>query len=143
MSSKPFLKWPGGKYRLVEKICTKLGPGKRLIEPFVGSGAVFLNAPYNKYLLADNNSDLINLYIILHQEGNGFIEYARGFFQPEFNTADAYYSFRTAFNDSNDIRLKAALFIYLNRHCYNGLCRYNRSGGFNSPFGRYKKPPFP
>ena len=143
MSSKPFLKWPGGKYRLVERICKELGPGKRLIEPFVGSGAVFLNAPYDKFLLADNNPDLIDLYNILHQEGNDFIEFVRGFFQPECNTSDAYYSFRAVFNNTNDIRLKAALFVYLNRHCYNGLCRYNGSGGFNSPFGRYKNPHFP
>ncbi len=143
MSSKPFLKWPGGKYRLIERICNELGPGKRLIEPFLGSGAVFLNAPYKKYILADNNSDLINLYKILCQDSDNFIEYARSFFQPECNTADAYYSFRAVFNKSNDIRLKAALFIYLNRHCYNGLCRYNGSGGFNSPFGRYKTPLFP
>ena len=143
MSSKPFLKWPGGKYRLVERINKELGPGKRLIEPFIGSGAVFLNSPYNKFLLADNNPDLINLYNILHQEGGVFIEYVRGFFLPECNNADAYYSFRAVFNNTNDIRLKAALFIYLNRHCYNGLCRYNSSGGFNSPFGRYKTPHFP
>jgi len=141
--SRPFLKWPGGKYRLVERISKALGPGNRLIEPFVGSAAVFMNTNYDEYLLADNNPDLINLFETLHQEGDAFIDYARQFFRPETNNAEIYYKHRDDFNRTTDIRHKAALFIYLNRHCYNGLCRYNQSGGFNSPFGRYKKPQFP
>ncbi len=143
MYSKPFLKWPGGKYRLVARIHEALGPGKRLIEPFAGSAALFLNSDYPAYLLGDNNPDLINLYQTLHREGETFIDYVRAFFQPECNQAEAYYAFRAVFNQTGDGRLKAALFVYLNRHCYNGLCRYNRSGGFNTPFGRYKKPLFP
>ena len=143
MYSKPFLKWPGGKYRLVERIRASLGSGKRLIEPFAGSAAVFLNTHYPTYLVGDNNTDLINLYQVLHVEGEAFIDYVRPFFQPECNQAEAYYAFRAIFNQSRDKCLKSALFIYLNRHCFNGLCRYNRSGGFNTPFGRYKKPLFP
>ncbi len=143
ITSRPFLKWPGGKYRLVDRISKALGKGDRLIEPFVGSGAIFLNTNYDQYLLADNNPDLINLFETLHQEGDEFIEFVRPFFEPEKNNADTYYELRDEFNSSTDIRYKSALFIYLNRHCYNGLCRYNQSGGFNSPFGRYKKPLFP
>lgn len=142
-ASRPFLKWPGGKFRLVERISKALGPANRLIEPFVGSGAVFLNTQYDHYLLADNNPDLINLYQILLKEGDVFIKYADKLFEPETNDADSYYAFREEFNQSTSIRRKAALFIYLNRHCYNGLCRYNKSGGFNSPFGRYKLPLLP
>ncbi len=142
-TSRPFLKWPGGKYRLVERISKALGKGNRLIEPFVGSGAVFLNTNYDHFLLADNNPDLINLFEILRQEGDEFIDAVRPLFQPETNNADTYYEMRDNFNSSSDIHRKAALFIYLNRHCYNGLCRYNQSGGFNSPFGRYKKPSIP
>ncbi len=141
--SRPFLKWPGGKFRLVERISKALGPGQRLIEPFVGSAAVFLNTDYDHYLLADSNPDLINLYQTLHEEGESFIDYVRQFFQPETNNAETYYALREDFNSTRDIRHKAALFIYLNRHCYNGLCRYNKSGGFNSPFGRYKQPQLP
>ena len=141
--SRPFLKWPGGKYRLVERISQALGPANRLIEPFVGSGAVFLNTDYDHYLLADNNPDLINLYNTLHKEGERFISYSQRLFKPDSNEADRYYELRDEFNQSKNIRRKAALFIYLNRHCYNGLCRYNKSGGFNSPFGRYKQPQLP
>ncbi len=140
--SRPFLKWPGGKYRLVERISKALGPANRLIEPFVGSGAVFLNTHYDHFLLADNNPDLINLYQTLHKENQTFIRYAEKLFQ-DSNNAESYYANRDEFNNSKNIRRKAALFIYLNRHCYNGLCRYNKSGGFNSPFGRYKQPSLP
>ncbi|MCL6445345.1 MAG: Dam family site-specific DNA-(adenine-N6)-methyltransferase, partial [Alicyclobacillus sp.] len=61
----------------------------------------------------------------------------------ENNQAERYYALREAFNETADTRLKAALFVYLNRHGYNGLCRYNKDGGFNVPFGRYAKPYFP
>ena len=77
---KPFLKWPGGKYRQVGRISRQLNGGSRLVEPFVGSGAVFLNTHYQQYLLADSNPDLINLYWLLQQEGKEFIEYCRRFF---------------------------------------------------------------
>lgn len=142
-ASKPFLKWPGGKYRLVQRIGKRLGTGKRLVEPFVGSAAVFLNTDYNEYLLADNNSDLINLYTFLQKEGEDFISYCHSFFTTTGNTEGKYYQYRTEFNTTTDKRLKSALFVYLNRHCYNGLCRYNASNEFNTPFGRYKRPYFP
>ena len=140
---RPFLKWPGGKYRLMPKIRSLLRPGKRLIEPFVGSGAVFLNTDYEAYLLADANPDLIGLYSQLLEEGTAFISYCRKFFNGRTNTRDAYYAYRDEFNETGRARRKSALFLYLNRHGYNGLCRYNGKGGFNTPFGRYDKPYFP
>jgi len=140
---RPFLKWPGSKYRIVDAIKARLPKGERLVEPFVGSGAVFLNTDYNRYLLNDNNPDLINLYRILKKEGEPFIQFCRTFFTPENNTATRYYEFRYLFNTTDDLRLKSALLIYLNRHGYNGLIRYNQQHEFNVPFGEYKKPYFP
>lgn len=140
---KPFLKWAGGKTRLCTQINNSLPEGKRLIEPFVGSGAVFMNTNYSEYLLSDTNADLINLYQHLKNEGEEFIEFARQYFTTENNTAEVFYELRSVFNASKDSRLKSALFIYLNRHCFNGLCRYNSKGGFNVPFGRYTKPNYP
>jgi DNA adenine methylase len=140
---KPFLKWAGGKSRLVDRINEVLPKGARLIEPFVGSGAVFMNADFPDYLLADSNPDLINLYQHLKDDGAEFVNEARQYFQPEFNTQECFYTLRERFNATDDTRLRAVLFIYLNRHCFNGLCRYNSKGGFNVPFGRYKMPPFP
>lgn len=141
--TRPFLKWPGGKYRLVERIYDSLGPGQRLVEPFVGSGAVFLNTHYPDYLLADCNPHLIRLYQLLQQEREPFIQFCESFFTPDNNTENVYYDMRILFNETQDERLRSALFVYLNRHCYNGLCRYNSKGLFNSPFGRYKLPYFP
>jgi DNA adenine methylase len=140
---KPFLKWAGGKYRLLERIKKQLPPGRRLVEPFAGSGALFLNADYRSYLLGDSNADLIDLYQILKEEGEDFIGRCRRYFNPATNAEDIYYELRGRFNETTDRREKAALFLYLNRHGYNGLCRYNASGAFNTPFGRYKKPYFP
>ncbi|MBI4006458.1 MAG: Dam family site-specific DNA-(adenine-N6)-methyltransferase [Gammaproteobacteria bacterium] len=140
---KPFLKWPGGKYRLVTRICKQLDHGKRLVEPFAGSAAVFLNTNYNRYLLADSNPDLINLYRQLQTEGDSFIEFCRDFFSAKKNNEKSFYEYRSDFNHTDDIRLKSALFVYLNRHCYNGLCRYNAKGEFNTPFGRHHRPYFP
>jgi len=140
---KPFLKWAGNKFRVLNQILPHLPAGGRLIEPFVGSGALFLNSDYATYQLADSNADLIALYQILQQEGDEFIAYCRTFFTPENNDAERYYAFRTQFNAIAPSRKKAALFLYMNKHGYNGLCRYNKKGGFNVPFGRYKRPYFP
>lgn len=140
---RTFLKWAGNKQRMVERIAALLPLGQRLIEPFVGSGALFLNTDYPAYLLADSNPDLIHLYRHLQAEGPAFIEFCRELFVAQNNTPDTFYALRSSFNQATDSRLKSALFLYLNRHGYNGLCRYNASGGFNVPFGRYKKPYFP
>lgn len=120
-----------------------LPKGERLIEPFVGAGSIFLNSDYDNYLLNDINQDLINLYQILQQKPDQFIEDARQFFTPENNDAEIYYQFRKEFNESEDKYFRSLMFLYMNRHGYNGLCRYNKSGGFNVPFGKYKKPYFP
>jgi len=140
---KPFLKWAGNKYQIVDRIKEQLPVGKRLIEPFVGSGAVFVNTDYEAYLLADANGDLIQLYQYLQNEGDAFIAYSRQFFVPENNIKTQFYHFRAEFNNTADTRYKSALFLYLNKHCFNGLCRYNQKGEYNVPFGRYKKPYFP
>lgn len=138
---KPFLKWAGGKVKLAERIKEMLPPGKRLIEPFVGAGSIFLNTEYDSYVLSDVNSDLTTLYEKLSEPG--FIEYVKTFFTGEFNSQAEYTRLRTEFNTTTDKTYKSALFIYLNRHCFNGLCRYNKSGGFNVPYGKYESPYFP
>ena len=142
-SMRPFLKWAGSKYRVLEHIREMLPQGQRLIEPFAGSGAVFMNTDFPSYLLADTNADLITLFQTLQRQGEDFIGECERLFQPRTNQEAYYYHRREEFNRSEDPKRKAALFIYLNRHGYNGLCRYNASGLFNVPFGRYKRPYFP
>lgn len=141
--TRPFLKWPGGKYRIIDKIKPLLPEGKRLIEPFSGSAATFLNTDYDRYWLNDLNQDLINLYRQLKAHKNDYIEFTESFFAPHNNEEKRYYQLRKQFNQTQDVMEKSALFLYLNRHSYNGLCRYNQRGQFNAPFGRYKKPYFP
>lgn len=142
---RPFLKWAGSKYSIIERVKDALPPAEnqRLVEPFVGSGAVFLNAGYANALVADVNKDLITLYQQLKEEGDGFIAYCETFFTLENNSSERFYKLRDEFNRTTDSRLRSALFVYLNRHCFNGLCRYNAKGGFNVPYGKYKKPYFP
>jgi DNA adenine methylase len=141
--NRAFLKWAGGKYKLIEAINTALPEGKKLIEPFVGAGSVFLNTNYKRYLLNDINPDLINLYEILKQQPSTYVQDSHALFSGKQNAEHKYYEIRQEFNASTDIYERAVLFLYLNRHGYNGLCRYNKSGKFNVPFGRYKAPYFP
>ncbi|MDR8526088.1 Dam family site-specific DNA-(adenine-N6)-methyltransferase [Shewanella fidelis] len=140
---RAFLKWAGGKFKLIEALSAHLPQGDRLVEPFVGAGSVFLNTNYKHYLLCDINQDLINLYKIVQQEPDRYIAAAKALFVPEMNEKEAYYKIRTAFNSTKDPFKRSVYFLYMNRHGFNGLCRYNRKGGFNVPFGSYKKPYFP
>lgn len=140
---RPFLKWAGGKYQIVDRIRETLPDGGRLIEPFVGAGSVFLNTNYRRYILNDINQDLINVFRWLKKDKSLFIAYCQRFFKEKNNTKESYLAFREKFNASKDPRLKAALFIYLNRHAFNGLMRYNLDGKFNTSFGSYRKPYFP
>ena len=141
--SRAFLKWAGGKYGLVDTIRRHLPDSELLIEPFVGAGSVFLNTDYPSYQLNDINADLIALYRLLKSRHQHYIADARALFTTQHNQKDAYLSLRQQFNHSTDPYERSVLFLYLNRHGYNGLCRYNLSGKFNVPFGSYKKPYFP
>lgn len=163
----PFLKWAGGKRRLVPFIAAALGlerfrttgeslpaPAstgertkrwRRLIEPFAGSAALGLALAhlFDELWLNDVNADVINVYAVLRDCPEGYLEEARALFAPETNNPETYYRLRDEFNRTRSPRRRAALFLYLNRHGYNGLCRYNNVGEFNVPFGRYKRPYFP
>ena len=88
--TRPFLKWAGGKYRLLDRLLPSIPAGARLVEPFVGSGAVFLNAGFACYLLCDLNADLIGLYRTLRRDGERFIAEARALFTPGNNTQEAF-----------------------------------------------------
>ncbi|MFV8451744.1 Dam family site-specific DNA-(adenine-N6)-methyltransferase [Vibrio campbellii] len=140
---RAFLKWAGGKYGLVEDIQRHLPPARKLVEPFVGAGSVFLNTDYDHYLLADINPDLINLYNLLKERPEEYISEAKRWFVAENNRKEAYLDIRAEFNKTDDVMYRSLAFLYMNRFGFNGLCRYNKKGGFNVPFGSYKKPYFP
>ncbi len=142
-SKVPFLKWAGGKRKILDKIWSRLPTGERLVEPFCGSATVFLNTNFLNNLIADTNRDVINIYQEIQKDSEGFIQYASRYFKVNNNTAEQYYKLREEFNNTKFNRKRAALFLYLNKHGYNGLCRYNSKGGFNVPFGKYKKVTYP
>ncbi|PJR49943.1 adenine methylase [Klebsiella sp. H-Nf2] len=144
------IKWAGGKTRVMPQLLKHLPKADCLIEPFVGSGTVFMNTEYRRYVLCDSNRALINFFLALRDDTERLIAIAKNQFR-NGNNADSYYEERKLFNhlswddectDEYVVRW-AASFLYLNRHCFNGLYRTNADGGFNVPFGRYKQPYFP
>uniref|UniRef100_UPI003FA71A6A Dam family site-specific DNA-(adenine-N6)-methyltransferase n=1 Tax=Salmonella enterica TaxID=28901 RepID=UPI003FA71A6A len=138
------LKWAGNKTTIMSELKKHLPAGPRLVEPFAGSCAVMMETDYPSYLVADINPDLINLYKKVAADCESFISRARVLFEIA-NREVAYYNIRQEFNYSTEITdfMKAVYFLYLNRHGYRRLCRYNKSGHFNIPYGNYKNPYFP
>lgn len=137
------LKWAGNKTAVMPHLIKHLPVGPRLVEPFAGSCAVMMETGYPSYLVADINPDLINMYQQIKDDAIGFIHLVERLFA-EFNSESGYYKCRQYFNTGALSPMdKAAYFLYLNRHCYRGLCRYNRCGLFNVPYGNYKKPYLP
>lgn len=141
---KPFLKWAGSKYRLPPHLLPLIGSPLKYCEPFGGSLSVALNTPAREIRVNDVNKDLVSLYGNLIKESyNELITSTSKLFTPENNQREVYNALRDKFNSLPTCEEKSSLFIYLNRHCFNGLTRYNRSGKFNVPFGRYSSPYFP
>lgn len=137
----PPLKWAGGKRWLLPHLLPmwEASPRLRLVEPFVGGMAVALGLQPRRALLNDTNPHLINFYRWLQQGLVTDIEM--------HNSKDLYYSYRSRFNalvseGQEDSAEAASLFYYLNRTGYNGLCRFNKKGGFNVPFGRHTTIPY-
>lgn len=135
--AKPVLKWAGGKAQLLAELHS-LVPRKfnKYIEPFMGGGAMFFSLTPNLAVLADSNLELINLYQVLSTDVepliNELLKYS--------NSKDFFYSVRNQDTKKLSRIEKAARTIYLNKTCFNGLYRVNKSGRFNVPFGNYKNP---
>jgi DNA adenine methylase len=136
----PPLKWAGGKRWLVPALLKYWRPhqNRRLVEPFAGGLAVALALSPREALLNDVNAHVVLFYQAL-QRGLD----VRGTGVQFSNDREVYYRNRVRFNElvangNEGSEEAAALFYYLNRTGYNGLCRFNKSGGFNVPFGRYK-----
>lgn len=142
--NRPFLKWAGNKFRVLPHLIPHIGYPKRYCEPFGGSLSVALNTPAEEYILNDVNKDLVAIYQNLTDPNDAhFIQYCEELFTPENNSKEEYLDLRQHFNDATDSVERARLFIYLNRHCFNGLSRYNSKGMFNVPFGKYDSPSCP
>lgn len=145
--NKSFLKWAGGKSQLVPKILSlmPLDASGRFFDVFVGSGVVALNVPHKRIVINDVNEGLMSLWWELQKEP-GAIRHCEHFFNPTTNSEEQYYRIRKLFNDKSEVHsfMRGAMFLYLNKHGFNGLCRFNKSGEFNVPYNHRKTcPGFP
>jgi DNA adenine methylase len=141
--ASPVIKWVGGKSKLLPELTARLPDRfERYFEPFAGGAALFFRVAPERAVLADGNPDLIGLYTCLRTDVAGVIrklEHHRA-----AHSEAHYYATRTRWNDRERAWTsadRAATFIYLNKTCFNGLWRVNRSGAFNVPIGRYTDPP--
>lgn len=141
--SSPF-KWAGSKAKVLHHLLPVLHEHRQdgFCEPFVGACNVSLNFDAGYYIWNDLNKDLIRTYELLVRSPKLYKEVCEYFFQKGF---DEYYELRDLFNElslegNTSDMTRVALFQYLNKHGFNGLCRYNKSGKFNVPVGTSTKP---
>jgi DNA adenine methylase len=135
--TRPLLKWAGGKTQLLGEIIPKIPKNYgRYIEPFFGGGALFFAVRPTGGVIADSNPELINLYRSVAVNVEGVIAELRR----HENCEDVFYSVRAMDVSKLSDVAAAARTIFLNRTCFNGLYRVNKSGQFNVPFGRYTNP---
>jgi DNA adenine methylase len=137
LSPRPFLKWAGGKSKLIEQYSPYFPVGyKTYYEPFLGGGAIFFYLRPQQAMLMDINPELVNVYCCIRDSVDAVIE-VLNIHQQQHNP-DYYYHLRsTQFDQAVE---RAARLIYLNKTCFNGLYRENSRGEFNVPIGSYKKP---
>ncbi len=142
--ARPFLRWAGGKARLVHilrRFVPEITDSATYYEPFMGAGSLFLALRPSKAVLGDQNRPLVECVSRVAARPDLVWRALRP--MTSLNNEKWYYRFRDEFNAAADSNRKAALFIYLNRTCFNGIWRVNRKGGFNVPFGRRKNACFP
>ena len=157
--AKPFVKWAGGKGQLLDvlksNVPTELGFSiNKYAEPFVGGGAFFFalvsEYSFKEVYISDNNKELINAYLVIKEHCDELI-YMLNAMQEQYRMCENsekkqefYYKQREQYNTlilNDDTKIeKAALFIFINRTCFNGLYRVNRKGHYNVPFGKHENP---
>lgn len=143
-ASKPCLKWPGGKGRLLSQLLPLVPPGRRLIEPFVGAGSVFLASDYDSYIINDANRDLMAMWAALQSRPREYAQKAVSYFVEANRSDEAYLALRARFNSATDSFERATLLPYLNRFGFNGIYRVSLKGVFNVPYGKLAAvPKFP
>ena len=146
--SRPFIKWVGGKAKLWPQLVhllpsdvTKL----RHVEPFIGGGAVFFASQPARACISDVNEDLIGVYRAVRDDLEQLLRYLTVLTDERLMAHDRaahFYELRSDYNARNESNatMRAAWFIYLNKTCFNGLHRVNKTGAFNTPYGKYDEP---
>lgn len=144
----PFVKWAGGKRQLLDDIKIRLPRSfKRYFEPFIGGGALLFALQPKVAYINDINSELINTYKQIRDNADVVIhELQKLDCASKASPKEYYYLAREQFNCKISNRIydanTAALFIYINKHCFNGLYRVNSKGGFNVPFNNSNQDSF-
>lgn len=138
----PFLKWAGGKRQLLDEIKLRMPKNfNAYFEPFIGGGALFFELQPSNAYIGDINKELIHAYKIIRNNPNDIIKMIQNY-DEYFNTKESYYLLREKYNQkilSNEYDVElAAIFIYLNKRCFNGLYRVNSKGEFNVPYNNKK-----
>ena len=140
---KPFLKWAGGKTKLLDQLLPLLPSDieeRRYFEPFLGGGSMFFHLQPQGAMLGDVNAELITTYEAVRACVDDVLEELASLCQSPMS-ADTYYQCRERYNGGHMSMVeKAALFIYLNKTCFNGIYRVNKAGLFNVPYGQRKTP---
>ena len=141
----PFVKWAGGKRQLLSKIKERMPEQYNdYYEPFVGGGAVVLELQPENAVINDINKSLINAYTQIANNPDEFLDAVNMLDNEMWDDGkEYYYSIREHYNDKLmreefDIEL-AALFVFINKHCFNGLYRVNGKGLFNVPYNKSRK----
>lgn len=157
LKAKPFVKWAGGKGNLLAQLESLLPTNfdeltdVTYIEPFVGGGAMLFHMLNNhknirRVVINDINADLIRSYKLIKDNPNELVERLKmiedNFYRfDDLGRRELYYAYRDQYNmEDIDPNERSALFIFLNRTCFNGLYRVNSKGQFNVPYGRYRNP---
>lgn len=148
MSTKkvvPFVKWAGGKRQLLDRISERMPQMyNNYYEPFIGGGAVLFELQPENAVINDINASLINAYRVIASKPQEFIAFVQRLDSDMAEDGkEYYYSLREQYNDKLmkeefDVEL-AALFVFINKHCFNGLYRVNGKGLFNVPYNNSKK----
>jgi DNA adenine methylase len=145
----PFVKWVGGKRALLPQLDALLPPGvdeMRHVEPFIGGGAMFFHRRPKEALIGDANPSLVSTYIAVRNHLDELVELlellAEDYAADATGGQESFRELRALYNRMGHATRveRAAMFIYLNKTCFNGLHRVNRKGKFNTPWGKYQSP---
>lgn len=136
----PFVKWAGGKRQLLDRIAVRMPKAyNNYFEPFIGGGAVLFEFLPETAVINDINKALMNAYQVIREEPRNFIEATRRIDTEMWKDGkEYYYMMRKRYNEKllNEVYdvETAALFVFINKHCFNGLYRVNGKGLFNVPY---------
>lgn len=132
---KPIIKWSGGKKDEIKSFIEYIPSDiDTYLEPFIGGGAVYFHVNHNKCVISDVHKELTDFYKSIKK---GKSQDIYDFMKESKNEESAYYDIRDNMNVDTELE-NAKRFFYLRKTCYRGMMRYNKKGGFNIPFGRYK-----